>query len=445
MSEYMNQAYLSELAKEPWAMQPEKLTDLFTRISSFEASPMIAAIENARDKAPQTAMTINGETATIHVTGVLMKTVPAYFKWLGIEATGYDAIRNDIASVSSNPKIKNVNLDISSPGGQVSGVDFVVDDLKSLRQEKNVTACVNDLCASAGYMLASQAGTIEANRGATIGSIGVYMVITDLSKMAENQGVKVNVISSGEFKGTGVPGTEITDKQLQPFQEIVSGLAAQFVSSVAEGRDMGITNVQALATGRMWLAAEAKELGLIDTVINSENSDGQIEPSVNSNIKDKVMSEKESQELIETAKAENEKEVMGKFDQMLAAFPENQEFAITQFKAGASLDQAKIAYADVLAKENADLKAGIEAKDKEIADAKATETVAVEGADAINTSGTDSSSGSKGDFIQQAHDLAKEKGIDTGEAMKQIARSDPDSYYEFVEKCPPARKPRKSK
>ena len=117
-------------------------------------------------------------------------------------------------------------------------------------------------------LLASQAGKISINPNGEAGSIGVYTVAVDSSKRAEELGFKVHVIKSGEHKGMGVPGTEITENQIAATQEIIDGMAANFKQAVSAGRKMSVADVEKIATGRTWLAEVAKKLNLVDEIVN---------------------------------------------------------------------------------------------------------------------------------------------------------------------------------
>ena len=145
--------------------------------------------------------------------------------------------------------------------------DIIVEQLGvNADQVTDSASFIEDLGASAAYKAASQAGRLSANEPAFIGSIGVYQVVEDTSEMAEKMGVKVHVISTGEFKGAGVPGAPVTDAVLQDVQNEVDALNELFMKAVAKGRHMDIRTVRKLADGRVHIAAKAQSLGLIDAV-----------------------------------------------------------------------------------------------------------------------------------------------------------------------------------
>jgi len=74
------------------------------------------------------------------------------------------------------------------------------------------------------------------------------------------------VISTGEFKGAGAPGSKITDKQLAHFHSVVTASNELFLKDVARGRKIDLSRVRKLGDGRVHLAESAARLGLIDSV-----------------------------------------------------------------------------------------------------------------------------------------------------------------------------------
>ena len=127
-------------------------------------------------------------------------------------------------------------------------------------------AYIEDTGASAAYWVASQAKTVAANAMAMVGSLGTFTVLYDLSKMAEMEGVQVHVVSTGERKGAAAPGTPVTDEDLAEARKLVEGFDAFFRQGVRQGRGLGAKDASAAWTGAVWLAGEAKGLGLVDRV-----------------------------------------------------------------------------------------------------------------------------------------------------------------------------------
>ena len=252
---------------ETWAMEPRR----------FEA--FVAELETIEAKGPQdpkptgpAPLDIRDGVAHIPISGVILKSVHPILKAFGVRATGTTDTREAIARAIEDEDVSSIVLDIDSPGGTVSGVAELADDVKAATEFKPVHAHAEDIAASAAYWIASQATQISASKTTQVGSIGVYTVLGDYSEMAEKAGVKVHVVSTGELKGTGVPGSKITDAQLADIQRNVDEIGKLFNSAVAHGRDFGPKKVAKVATGQVWLADESQKLGLIDKVQTAQQA-----------------------------------------------------------------------------------------------------------------------------------------------------------------------------
>ncbi len=218
-------AILAEMQKEIWVMEPRALDALFAHV--FETNVSLSLAEVEIEQTPKLGIT--GDTAVILIRGILMKQIPFLFRWLGIETTSYLDIQRQIEEALGNNNIKKILLDIDSPGGKVAGCLETAQIIAEAASQKKVTAQIEDLGASGAYWLASQASKITAGPNTEVGSIGVFTVFIDYSKMAENEGIKVHVIRSGEHKGMGVPGAEISESQIAAVQDIVDGIADNFI------------------------------------------------------------------------------------------------------------------------------------------------------------------------------------------------------------------------
>lgn len=247
-----------------WAMQTERLDALMEVLTARANDPGDTIVPN--DPADDERHPNNG-VATIAVVGSLLKTGAAELRDWGMEATGYDEISAQLAAANANPDVHAIVLAIDSPGGQVSGCQALADQVAA--SAKPVIAQVSDLCASAAYWIAAQCDSIAANRTALIGSIGVYSVVRDTSRLLENMGVKTHLISSGGVKGAGASGTVVTEAQLAESKKMIDAICGHFVAAVSSGRGVSATEAAAWADGRVYLASEAQHMGLIDRISNT--------------------------------------------------------------------------------------------------------------------------------------------------------------------------------
>jgi protease-4 len=123
---------------------------------------------------------------------------------------------------------------------------------------------MSDLAASGGYYIATPAHVIVAQPGTITGSIGVvtgkYVVDGALDKL----GIGIETVTDGGNAEIYSPFTPFTPADRAKVQEQMRKTYDLFVSRVAEGRGRPVTEIDAVAQGRVWTGARAKGLGLVD-------------------------------------------------------------------------------------------------------------------------------------------------------------------------------------
>lgn len=159
-----------------------------------------------------------------------------------------------------------VVLKIDSPGGMVNGLDAVIRKVEQLAEQTLVVASIDGCGCSAAYRIAAAAGSVWATSDSDVGSIGTYWQFIDYSKAFEDAGLKSVLLTTGPFKGLGVPGEEITDEQIAFLQDVTDKTNAAFLADVQTGRGLSDEQLATVSDGRFWGAAEAKSLGLIDEI-----------------------------------------------------------------------------------------------------------------------------------------------------------------------------------
>jgi len=252
------------LAGTIWACESGVVEEIAHRCEQTDLLANKAAAAPARQTVSQTE-----SIARIDITGPLVKRESWWSRWAGM------AIATDIAdavkSAAADPAVRAIILVIDSPGGEVGGIDALARAVADASRVKPTIAFGDDLLASAAYWIASQTRRIYANPVAQVGSIGTYAVVADWSGFFKAAGVKVHVIRAGQFKGAGVAGTPVEKEQLAEFQRTVDSVNAQFMRGVAQGRRLPMARVKELADGRVHIAADAVQLGLIDEVASLES------------------------------------------------------------------------------------------------------------------------------------------------------------------------------
>jgi signal peptide peptidase SppA len=270
------------------------------------------------------------------------------------------ATRRAIRTVAADPMVKGIVLHICSPGGTVDGTSDLADDVAAAAKVKPVDAYVADLCCSAAYWVASQCRTIYANATAVVGSIGAMAVLKDDSAMQEQIGVKLTIVSSGEYKGILADGN-VSEKVVAEVQRQVDGQSAVFFAAVAAGRGDRIADMSAVTDGRVYVSAQAQQLGLIDQVasfdaamsaIVSETTDMTLE-DFNAFAKANASAVKPFQDaghavgVVAGAQAEKDR-----FAALAKAFPDRPQFVVEQFAKGNDAAAANVDFVAVLKAEN---------------------------------------------------------------------------------------------
>ncbi len=163
---------------------------------------------------------------------------------------------------------------IDSPGGGVAPSQEIYRELFKIREKKKkpVVVSVGNLGASGGYYIAAAANRIYANSGSLVGSIGVILELTKIGELLRKIGVGSEVVKSGPYKDIGSPFRQTTDEERLLLQGVIDDTHRQFVEAVAKGRGLPIDKVAALADGRVFTGAQARELGLVDELGGLEDA-----------------------------------------------------------------------------------------------------------------------------------------------------------------------------
>lgn len=249
-----------------WAIKPDVMQGLVNglhrgiwKLWSFQETQQVYAAQMERQQGKLYAQTDDG-VAIIRMEGAITKALPKF------EGASSVLTRRAIRNATNDEDIESILLKFDSPGGQVDGIEDLAREVTRARQFKIVDAYVEDLAASAAYWVASQARRITSNPMGFSGNIGAFAVLEDLSGLAEREGIRVIVKSTGPFKGMGVPGTAISKEAEDEVQRHVDQVGVFFFRAVRQGRRITASQLTAVTDGRLWIANEAQELGLIDAI-----------------------------------------------------------------------------------------------------------------------------------------------------------------------------------
>lgn len=185
-------------------------------------------------------------------------------------------MRQALRAAIKDDAVKSVMIVMESPGGEVNGAFDLAKDVQAANKIKPVAAYIEDLGASAAYLVASQAGTIFANANAVTGSIGVYQELHDTSKAHAFRGIKVHIVKAGDQKAIGAPGTEITEEQIAVVQKNANKLHGLFLRAVSIGRGMDAKALSRVADGGIFIGTDGKRAGLLDHIVTLDQAHSDI-------------------------------------------------------------------------------------------------------------------------------------------------------------------------
>jgi protease IV len=182
-------------------------------------------------------------------------------------------VKRQIDHVRDDENVKAIVLRVNSPGGTVSGSDYIYHHLKRLAAEREIPLVVSmgGIAASGGYYAAMAVGdtpdSIFAEPTTWTGSIGVIIPHYNFAGLMETWRLEEDSIKSHRLKQMGSPTRAMTDEERKIFQALVDDSFARFKEIVAAGRPRlrnDPTALDKVSTGQVFTTRQALESGLVD-------------------------------------------------------------------------------------------------------------------------------------------------------------------------------------
>lgn len=165
-------------------------------------------------------------------------------------------------------KVKAVVLRIDSGGGSAFASEVIGQEIKLLKAAgKPVIASMGAVAASGGYWIAAPANEIWASPTTITGSIGIFGLFHTLENAMPVLGLNIDGVGTSELAGlsSGLPLFKgLTTDMSGIFQLLINKGYDDFISMVAENRNMSKEAVDKVAQGRVWTGTKALEFGLVD-------------------------------------------------------------------------------------------------------------------------------------------------------------------------------------
>lgn len=176
---------------------------------------------------------------------------------------GQDLIINALRKARKSNSVKAIVLRVNSPGGSALASELIWRELELTKEEVPLVVSMGNLATSGGYYLSCNADRIFAEPTTITGSIGVFGIIPNISKLADNIGINAEQVHTN--KG---PSYSVFEPMSADFRtvtvESIEAIYTTFLDRVSAGRNMTIQAVDSVAQGRVWTGVEALNNGLVD-------------------------------------------------------------------------------------------------------------------------------------------------------------------------------------
>ena len=181
------------------------------------------------------------------------------------EGVAGDRFARIINKVRNDKDVKAVVLRVNSPGGSVLASEKIKAQIDSIKVP--VIASYGDYAASGGYWISAGCDFIYANASTLTGSIGVFSMVPDLHNTIKDKlHVNITPVNSNPHADMYGMMRPLDSKETAFMQASVEKIYDRFTQIVAEGRNMSVGDVDAIAQGRVWTGAQALEVGLVDAI-----------------------------------------------------------------------------------------------------------------------------------------------------------------------------------
>lgn len=169
--------------------------------------------------------------------------------------------------------VKAIVLRVDSPGGSVFASEVIAQEIEALQEAgKPVVASMSSVAASGGYWISVVADRVIASPATVTGSIGIFGMVPTFQRSLEMLGVATDGLGTTPWAGELRSDREMGEHTRQLFQLVIENGYEDFISGVAERRELEKDYVDSIAQGQVWTGNDAFENGLIDQLGNFDDA-----------------------------------------------------------------------------------------------------------------------------------------------------------------------------
>jgi len=186
---------------------------------------------------------------------------------------GGDTLARQIRSTAEAEGVNAIVLRVNSGGGSMFASEVIREQVLYAR-ELGVPFVVSmgAVAASGGYYIAADADEIWATPSTLTGSIGVFAAFPTFEKLLERVGISTDGVGTTELAGSLRVDRGVSPELVEIIDRGIDFAYRSFLQVVSDGRQISVPELDPLAQGRVWAAADALEHGLIDRVGSLEEA-----------------------------------------------------------------------------------------------------------------------------------------------------------------------------
>lgn len=276
---------LHTLSLGVWALRPEAVDDLLPRLEAVRDGRMEVAAESASERdlmasadlrfvcedgreqrpAKEAVEPVPGMVMVMDITGTIMKHDC-------FDNPGTSTMSKWLAMAESTPEVQAVVLNMDSPGGNGRAMLTLTGQMERMR--KPIVGYVSKgMACSACYGIGATCDLLLADNDTDeFGSIGTYVRLTDWGGYDKQKGIKTHTIKAtrstqklAEYEqALKADPDDPNDKNYEPIRKnLIDPFNDHFIALVQRNRP-GLKDERGALAGRVFMAKEALELGMID-------------------------------------------------------------------------------------------------------------------------------------------------------------------------------------
>jgi protease IV len=175
-----------------------------------------------------------------------------------------DKVERALRAIRDNSNVKAVVLRVNSPGGSAAESEKIYQKLKKL--DLPIVISMGGVAASGGYYISCAGDYIFADAHTITGSIGVIMTLPEAEELGNKLGIDSQTLSYGKFANNGSIFEKYDQELLNSLSRNCESVYTEFKQRVMDARKISPDVIKSVAEGRVFSAADAKAINLIDEV-----------------------------------------------------------------------------------------------------------------------------------------------------------------------------------